>query len=60
MAQTTHVYREGRMIQIVSPSELKKELKRQGENLSKPRDWSSDDEWDTGSTRRKASKTRGR
>lgn len=51
MAQITHVYREGRMIQIVSPSELKKELKRQGETLSKPKDWSPNDEWDVGSTR---------
>jgi hypothetical protein len=52
MSQITHVLQDGHLVQVVSPAELKKELKRQGESLTKPRDWSEDDEWDVGTVRR--------
>lgn len=36
------------MVQIVSPSTLRRILRRDGETLAKPRDFGPDDEWDVG------------
>ena len=35
----------GRMIQIVTPAELRKILRRNGDSFERPRDFRADDEW---------------
>ena len=39
----------GHMIQIVSPAELRRVLRADGDSLAPPRDFGPDDEWDVDS-----------
>lgn len=55
-AQVTHVHDvddQGRkyMRQCVSAAELRRILRRNGESLSRPKDFGPLDEWDTGTAR---------
>jgi hypothetical protein len=49
MAQVTHRIdpETNHMIQIVSPEELRRILRADGDTLEKPSDFGADDEWDT-------------
>ena len=38
----------GRMVQIVSPAVLRAILREDGDDLSRPKDWGADDEWNVG------------
>jgi hypothetical protein len=49
-AQVTHVRDDdGRYRQIVSPAELRRILRRDGESLARPSDFGDTDEWDVDS-----------
>lgn len=41
----------GAMVQIVSPAELRRVLRRDGDSLERPKDFRADDEWDVDSDR---------
>ena len=41
----------GAMVQTVSPAELRRVLRRDGDSLDRPKDFGVDDEWDVDSDR---------
>jgi hypothetical protein len=41
----------GAMLQIVSPAELRRVLRRNGDSLERPEDFRANDEWDVDSDR---------
>ena len=52
-AQVTHRRdpETGAMVQTVSPAELRRVLRRDGDSLDRPKDFGVDDEWDVDSDR---------
>ena len=50
MAQVTHRWSEdeGRVVQVVTPDELRRVLDAEGCDYGRPDDFGDDDEWDVG------------